>query len=65
MVWIKDAAQIVGVANALLSESSRRPFINKLNEDYERLRNEYHDKQQKLMGIEQARRNKLNLFNDK
>ena len=65
VVWIKDATQIVGVANALLSESSRRPFINKLNEDYERLRNEYHDKQQKLMGIEQARRNKLNLFNDK
>ena len=64
VVWIKDAAQIVGVANALLSEATREAFTHKLAGDYEQIRHKYEAKQQKLQGIEEARHNKLNLFNN-
>ncbi|MFW5493947.1 MAG: hypothetical protein ACOCOR_07025, partial [Prevotella sp.] len=64
VVWIKDAAQIVGVANALLSEATREAFTHKLAGEYEQIRHSYEAKQQRLQGIEEARHNKLNLFNN-
>ena len=64
VVWMKDASQNSLAAARLLNKSEEPAYINELNDKYESLRASYQDKQQKLLPIEEARKNRLRLFDD-
>lgn len=64
VVWIKDASQIAVVAARLLNKAERDKYVYELEAEYETLRRGYKQKQAKLVGLEEARANRLNLFND-
>lgn len=64
VVWEKDAAQNVVDAARLMNPAERKKMAAELAVKYEQLRKEYKEEQEKLMPIEEARKNKLNLFND-
>ena len=60
VVWLKDASQNAIVAARLMSEEKQ--VEQELSEKYEHLREEYHQEQESLQSIEEARKQKLNLF---
>ncbi len=60
VVWLKDASQNALVAARLLSEEQQ--VEQELSEKYEHLREEYQQEQDNLLSIEEARKQKLNLF---
>lgn len=60
VVWMKDASQNALVASRLLSDEQQ--VEQELAEKYEQLRVEYQHEQIKLSSIEEARKQKLNLF---
>ena len=62
VVWVKDAAQNPLVAQRLMNADDRKKFKAELDERYARLRKEYAAHQQKLSSLDEARKNKLNLF---
>lgn len=62
VVWVPDAAQVAGIAGALLTPDGREEFVRRLAEEYQRLRDDYRQRQHALEGIEAARKNKLDLF---
>ena len=63
VVWIKDAAQNTVAASRLLSEG--QTMQQELDKKYEVLRQEYKAQQQQLMSLEEARKNKLELWTEK
>ena len=62
VVWVKDAAQNPLVAQRLMNAADRKKFKAELDDRYARLRKEYAAHQQKLSSLDEARKNKLNLF---
>ena len=62
VVWVKDAAQNPMIAQRLMNPDDRRLFEAELKERYARLREEYAASQQKLSSLDEARKNKLELF---
>ena len=60
VVWMKDASQNALMAAQLLNQ--REDTSARLSENYSRLRAEHGMSQQDLLSIEEARKNKLNLF---
>lgn len=60
--WTRDASQVPLIAARLLSDSQHDAFVNELNDRYEQLRQSYQEEQQKLLFLDDARKNKLNLF---
>ena len=64
VVWMKDAAQNVRVASRLMDRSERAAFKAELDRQYRELRQNYQQKQQELVTLEEARKNKLNLFDE-
>ena len=62
VVWMKDASQNALVAARLMSEEAA--VEEELDKKYEHLRQEYQQEQQQLVSIEEARRNKLNLWEE-
>jgi 5-methyltetrahydrofolate--homocysteine methyltransferase len=64
VVWLKDASQNALVAARLLDEQEERKFKRELSETYEGLREGYRHEQDRLLGIDEARKNKLNLFEE-
>ena len=60
VVWLKDASQNALVAARLLNEEQQ--VEQELSEKYEHLREEYQQEQDHLLSIEEARKQKLNLF---
>jgi 5-methyltetrahydrofolate--homocysteine methyltransferase len=60
VVRLKDASQNALVAARLLSEEHQ--VEQELSEKYEHLREEYHQEQDSLQSLEEARKQKLNLF---
>ena len=62
VVWVKDAAQNPLVAQRLMNADDRKKFKAELDDRYARLRDEYAAHQQKLSSLDEARKNKLNLF---
>ena len=60
VVWLKDASQNALVAARLLNEEHQ--VEQELSEKYEHLREEYQQEQDNLLSIEEARKQKLNLF---
>ena len=63
VVWVKDASVNPSIAASLLNETERPVFCEELNKSYEELRANYKEQQQKILSLEKARENKLNLFN--
>ena len=62
VVWTKDAAQCVLIATRLMNPEEHDAFIAQLRDEYDRLRRDYKVKQQEIASLEEARKNKLNLF---
>ena len=62
VVWVKDASRSVPVTAALLSDDQRPALLATIGEDYDALRARHaHKSDRPLIGIEQARANKLAL----
>lgn len=62
VVWVKDASVNPSIAASLLNKAERPAFCEELNKSYEELRANYKEQQQKILSLEKARENKLNLF---
>lgn len=62
VVWMKDASQNALIAAKLLNDAERKTLTNDLNAKYADLREGYNQEQQKLLSLEEARKNKLDLF---
>ena len=62
VVWMKDASQNALAASRLLNANEKERYTNELNEKYQELRDSYGKEQEKLMSLEEARKNKLDLF---
>lgn len=62
-VWAKDAAQCSLIAGKLLNPQTRNSYTEELNKEYESLRSTG-TKAKSVSTLEEARKNKLNLFED-
>ncbi len=62
VVWMKDASQNAIAASKLLDDDERNDYEKQLLTEYERLRDDYQGQQRELLSIEEARKRKLNLF---
>ena len=60
VVWTKDASQNPLVAQRLMNDGN--DYAEELNGEYAHLREQYNQEQQQLLTLDEARRNKLNLF---
>lgn len=62
VVWQKDASQAAVILAKLMNEKERKPYLDDLYAQYAKLREGYHQEQVKLKSLDEARKNKLNLF---
>lgn len=62
VVHMKDASQNALVAARLLNTEQRKDFVSGLNKEYEELRQKNGTKQVKTVPLEEAQKNKLNLW---
>ena len=62
VVWMKDASQNPIVAARLLNSEEEQKLKAELDSKYESLRASYNQKQESMLSLEEARKNKLNLF---
>ena len=62
VVWLKDASQNALVAQRLMADEQRVEY--ELDKKYEQLRAGYEQQQQQLLSLEEARKNKLKLFEE-
>ena len=61
-IWTKDASQMVPVLAQLLNPKTHCRFTQKISDEYALLREEYQDKKQQTVSLNEARNRKLNLF---
>lgn len=64
VVWLKDASQNAYVASRLLSPNTRDAFVAELEKEQETLRRQAGTKHTPIMPLDEARKNKLNLFDE-
>lgn len=62
VVWMKDASQNALIAAKLLNKKERAVLKHNLDEKYAELRSGYEKEQQKIISLDEARKNKLDLF---
>ena len=62
VVYIKDASQNALAAQKLLNPKQKESFVSQLNKEYEELREQNAQKEEKTVSIEEARKRRLNLF---
>lgn len=62
VAYMKDASQSTYAASQLLNPKTRELFIKGIKEEQEQLRKENAEKQEHLMSLEEAKKNKLDLF---
>ncbi len=62
VLHMKDASQNAPAAARLLNPASHKDFVEKLNQEYEELRRENGHKNSRTVPLEEARKNKLNLW---
>ena len=62
VVWVKDAAQNVVVLSKLLNANEHDKYCEALQQRYADMRKHYAEEQQRLVSLDEARKNKLNLF---
>jgi len=62
-IYVKDASKSVGVVRSLLSEKKRKPFINDIKTEYEKLRLNHNKRKSafRLLTIEEARNRKAKI----
>ena len=60
VVWMKDASQNALVAARLMADE--KGMKDELNDTYEKMRCQYADEQQQLLSLDEARKNKQNLW---
>lgn len=65
VAWMKDAAQNVLAAARMLNQQEMQAYTEELKEKYVRLRQDYAKEQQRIVSIDEARKNKLNLFDER
>ena len=65
VAWLKDASQNALLAARFMNKKEGQLLQDELNKRYEQLREEYQKDQEELLSIEEARKNKLNLFEEK
>ena len=63
VLWMKDASQNALAVSKLLNDKQKREYVESLNKRYEELRSGYNNVKQTVVDINEARKNKLNLFN--
>jgi 5-methyltetrahydrofolate--homocysteine methyltransferase len=64
VVWMKDAAQNAIAAAKLLDEREGADYKQNLNNDYQRLRADYAQSQERLLSLEEARKRKPDFFSN-
>ncbi len=62
VVWMKDASQNALVAARLLDTAEEKKMEHELGEKYEKLRENYQQEQQQLLSLDEARKNKPNIW---
>ena len=62
VIWQKDASQSAAILAKLMNEKERKPFLEGINTRYAKLREEYRQEQVRLKSLDEARKNKLELF---
>lgn len=62
VVWLKDASQNTLVAAKLLNKVEEPKLEHELDAKYESMREQYNNEQKHILSIDEARKNKLNLF---
>ena len=63
VVYVNNASRAVGVCTSLLSDELRPAFVEKLDQDYERVRDQHNRKtpRSKPIALDQARANKVDI----
>ena len=64
VVWMKDASQNALVAARLMNQQEAQKMMKELDAKYEQMREDYQQEQQQLVSLEEARRNKPNLWEE-
>ena len=62
VVWAKDAANNIVILSKLLNKREKRLFVEELQHRYEYMRCTYQAQQPQLVSIDEARKNRLKLF---
>jgi 5-methyltetrahydrofolate--homocysteine methyltransferase len=62
VLWMKDASQNPLVAARLMNQEEKTKIRKELDEKYEVLRRNYQQEQEHIVSLEDARKNKLRLF---
>ena len=62
VLWMKDASQNALVAARLMNREQEQQIEQELDKKYEQLRDNYQQQQQELLTLEEARKNKPNLW---
>ena len=62
VLWMKDASQNALVAARLMNREQEQQIEQELDKKYEQLRDNYQQQQQELLSLEEARKNKPNLW---
>ena len=62
VLWMKDASQNALVAARLMNSEQEKLIEQELDAKYEQLRDDYQQQQQELLSLEEARKNKPNLW---
>ena len=62
VIHLKDASQNAGVAARLMNPKLKNELVEELNAAYQQLREEKGTKEQTVVSLEEAQKNKLNLF---
>lgn len=65
VAWMKDASQNVLAATRMQNKQDAQSYKKELDEKYAQLREDYEREQQRITSLEEARKNRLNLFDDK
>ena len=63
VLWMKDASQNALAVSKLLNYKQKQEYVESLNKRYNELRSGYNDVKHIVVDINEARKNKLNLFN--
>ena len=64
VIWMKDASQNALVAARLMNPEEEQRMQHELSDRYQQLRHDYQQEQHQLLSIEEARKNKPNLWQD-
>ena len=64
VVWMKDASQNALVAARLMDKQEETKLEDELNSKYREMREDFNREQQRLLTLDEARKNKLDLFSD-